>query len=93
MNIVSAIKWTEILKYTWFQVIPYIHSPVMGLYTYNIRYLRNGAQSILKEREREREREREKSRVRAKILATLMINILFLVIYVNMQTFCSKTRM
>ena len=62
----------------------------MGLYTYNIRYLRNGAQSILSERERERER--EKSRVRAKILATLMINILFLVIYVNMQTFCSKTR-
>ena len=62
MNIVSAIKWTEILKYTWFHVIPYIHSPVMGLYTYNIRYLRNGAQSILKEREREWERERERER-------------------------------
>ena len=59
MNIVSAIKWTEILKYTWFHVIPYIHSPVMGLYTYNIRYLRNGAQSILREREREREREKQ----------------------------------
>ena len=32
MNIVSTIKITEILKYTWFHVIPYIHSPVMGLF-------------------------------------------------------------
>ena len=32
MNIVSTIKRTEILKYTWFHVIPYMDSSVMGLF-------------------------------------------------------------
>ena len=32
IEVVSAIKRTEILKYTCFHVIPYIHSPVMGLF-------------------------------------------------------------
>ena len=42
----------------------------------------------------EREREREKkNKVGATILATFLINIFFLVFYVNIQPCCSKTRM
>ena len=32
MEVVSTIKRTEILKCTWFHVIPYIHFPLMGLF-------------------------------------------------------------
>ena len=31
-EVVSTIKRTEILKYTCFHLIPYIHSPVIGLF-------------------------------------------------------------
>ena len=34
IEVISTIKRTEILKYTCFHVIPYIHSPVMGLFPY-----------------------------------------------------------
>ena len=39
------------------------------------------------------DRERKKDRVGAMILATVLINIFFLVFYVNIQPPCSKTRM
>ena len=32
MQVVSTIKWTELLKYTCFHVIPYMHFTVMGLF-------------------------------------------------------------
>ena len=32
MEAVSTIEWIIILKYTCFCLIPYIHSPVMGLF-------------------------------------------------------------
>ena len=37
MEVVSRTKWTEIVKYTRFHVIPYINSPVIShwRYTYN----------------------------------------------------------
>ena len=31
MEVVFSIRWTEILKYT-FHIIPYIHSPIIGLF-------------------------------------------------------------
>ena len=49
------------------------------------RYLRNDTQSVFSER--------EKNRVGATVLATFLINIFFLVSYVNIQPSCSKTRM
>ena len=39
------------------------------------------------------ERERERKQGRATILATFLINIFFLVFYVNNQPSCSKIRM
>ena len=44
-----------------------------------------------RQRERDRERERENG-VGATILATFLINIFFLVFYVNIQPSCSKTK-
>ena len=40
-----------------------------------------------------RERQREKNRVGETILATFLINIFFLIFYVNIQPSCSKVRM
>ena len=48
------------------------------------RNLRNAAQSMFRERE---------NKVGATILATFLINIFFLVFFVNIQTSCCKTRM
>ena len=47
-----------------------------------------------RERERDRDRDRERGvRVGVTILATFLINIFFLVFYVNIQPSCPKTRM
>ena len=53
---------------------------------YNIynRNLRNDAQSMF--------REGDKNRVGATVLATFLINIFFLVFYINIKTSFSKTR-
>ena len=59
-------------------------------YIYN-RNFRNDARSIFREREREREREK-KNGVGATILGTFLVNIFFLVFYVNIQPSFSETR-
>ena len=66
-----------------------ISSTKISYNIYNIynRNLRNDAQSMF------REGEREKNRVGTVILATFLINIFFLVFFVNTHSSCSKTRM
>ena len=56
-------------------------------YIFNIynRYLRNDTQSMFSKR--------EKSRIGTTVLATFLINVFFLVSYVNIQPSCSETRM
>ena len=70
-------------------VLVKISSTKISYNIYNIynRNLRNDARSMF------RERGREKNRAGATILATFLINIFFLVFYVNIQPSCSKTRM
>ena len=67
-------------------VLVKISSSKISYNIYNIynRNLRNDAESMF--------REREKNRVGAMVLATFLINIFFLVIYVNIQPSFSKTR-
>ena len=61
-------------------------SPTKMSYNIYNRNLRNDARSMFRERCR-------KNRVGATSLATFLINIFFLVFYVNIQPFCSKTGM